>query len=59
MTDDLLEAWPTGFIVDSNKGGIPVKLCSCGVMCYGPMARKHAEQCPIFLAEANPEQAQT
>ena len=41
----------TSFVVETNFGGIPVTLCSCGVLLYQPMAKIHPATCPEFLAQ--------
>ena len=43
-----IEDVPVGFIVETNKGGIPIKVCACGVLMVGPMADAHLEHCPVY-----------
>lgn len=48
---------PTSFIVETNKGGMPVTICSCGVLMFKPMASIHIEVCntaQLALAKQRP-----
>ena len=50
MSDPVLQEVPTSFIVETNKGGMPITICACGVLMYKPVARSHFETCPAYLA---------
>jgi hypothetical protein len=48
---------PTSFIVETNKGGMPITICSCGVLMFKPMAARHYKTCPAYLADtATPDE---
>ncbi len=48
---------PISFVLETNMGGVPVTLCSCGAILYQPMASNHVEQCAVAAtAVALPEE---
>lgn len=42
---------PVSMVLETNVGGVPVTICSCGVLLLTAMWSKHAERCPIYLWE--------
>lgn len=46
---------PTSFIVETNKGGMPITICTCGVLMFKPMAHGHMETCAAYLAAKEPD----
>jgi len=50
----------TSFVIETNLGGIPITLCSCGLLIYQPMAQIHMEVCQVYqlyLRPADPNPA--
>lgn len=52
---------PVSFVAETNKGGVPMTLCSCGVVLVtGDFAWDHINNCPAaaaFLAATPKEDA--
>jgi hypothetical protein len=46
----------TSFIVETNLGGLPITLCTCGLLIYQPMARTHMAVCAIYQQEVRHDQ---
>jgi len=38
----------TSFHMETSAGGIPITLCSCGLLIYQPMALVHMETCGSY-----------
>lgn len=38
----------TSFNMETSAGGIPITLCSCGLLIYQPMARIHMQTCASY-----------
>jgi hypothetical protein len=46
---------PTSFIIETNKGGMPITICSCGVLMFKPMALDHIADCAVAQAQLSTE----
>lgn len=46
----------TSLVLETNKGGVPVTLCACGVLLVViPQAWQHIDNCPAMAAAAKQE----
>ena len=53
MTDQPAPPVVTSFVMETSLGGIPITLCSCGLLIYQPMARTHMAVCAIYQQETS------